>query len=240
MKCKNCGKEIDDEVCGGFCQYCGAPFDFKGKPYKLIECDNCGKLVPDADFCENCGQAMGKPGPQKKNRLWLIITIALLLLGGSLWAYFSFDKTPASENTGAGTANGREPNASSEGGLSQGSDGQPVSGTSKDSQKKFDELCEEFDYRMKEEMTFENAYELIEKDYQTLQEILAMLDENSNLKASPRNQYIDRFKERATQAIIIINNAVFSPSFSALENSDELRSRYISERNRIQQMRDDL
>lgn len=106
-------------------------------------------------------------------------------------------------------------------------------------QQVFDELCGRFELRMKDELTYENALVLITGDYEVLEEILQMLDNCPNLTADTRNHYIERFQNRADEAIKKINDAVFSTSLDSYQG-EELYSKYIPQKSKIEQIRNSL
>lgn len=106
-------------------------------------------------------------------------------------------------------------------------------------QQEFDELCGRFDLRMKDELTYENALVLITGDYEVLSEILLMLSNSPNLIAQSENYYIERFQTRADEAIKKINDAVFSTSLDSYQR-EELYSKYIPQKSKIEQIRNSL
>lgn len=75
-------------------------------------------------------------------------------------------------------------------------------------QRCFDTLVNKFDNRMKQKLTFEDAYELIRGDSCVLYEILGMINDNPEIETKPRIDYIDSFRKRATEAKKIIRKAI--------------------------------
>ena len=54
MKCKNCGKKIDED--SKFCKYCGIKLSKKINK-KLLNCNECGYvIIGDSHFCSHCGK----------------------------------------------------------------------------------------------------------------------------------------------------------------------------------------
>ena len=103
-------------------------------------------------------------------------------------------------------------------------------------QQVFDNLCIEFDRRMRDSLSFENAYPLITGDYELLIEILQMLDENPWLHAEPSSHYIESFKKRAgEEAIERINYAIF---VLEIPHADSLK--FTLQRNEIEKMMNSL
>ena len=54
MKCKNCGKKIDED--SKFCKYCGIKLSKKINK-KSLNCNECGYvIIGDSHFCSHCGK----------------------------------------------------------------------------------------------------------------------------------------------------------------------------------------
>lgn len=74
-------------------------------------------------------------------------------------------------------------------------------------QRRFNDLDKKFDNRMKQELTFENAYELIRGDSCVLYEILGMINDNPEIEAK-QEKYTERFRNRAKVAKKTIIDAI--------------------------------
>lgn len=108
-----------------------------------------------------------------------------------------------------------------------------------DQGQQFDNLVAKFDYRMKQQLTYENAYQLLKDDYHVLLQMLQLLEENPKLTAASKYQYIDCFKNRADTAILIINKAIYDTTLTSLE-SHTMSEKFIPQVKEIEQMRNDL
>lgn len=74
-------------------------------------------------------------------------------------------------------------------------------------QRRFNDLDKKFDNRMKQELTFENAYELIRGDSCVLYEILGMINDNPEIEAK-QEKYTERFRNRVKVAKKTIIDAI--------------------------------
>lgn len=103
----------------------------------------------------------------------------------------------------------------------------------------FGDLVNKFDNRMKQNLTYENAYQFLEDDYIVLRQIIQILENNPELPATSKYQYIDRFKNRADTAIVIINKAIYDTTLTPLECL-KMSEKYVPQIKEIEQMRNDL
>jgi len=87
MKCRNCGREIDEEA--KFCEFCGKSTASEEKPVveELMYCRNCGKRIrKDASFCKFCGESFKEEkvnSPQKQINTEIYTQ---KLSGGNFWS----------------------------------------------------------------------------------------------------------------------------------------------------------
>ena len=96
MKCRNCGREIDEEA--KFCEFCGKSTASEEKPVveELMYCRNCGKKIrKDASFCKFCGESFKENQinliqnnsnseiNSQKGDIWMNIPASVSLLSGA-------------------------------------------------------------------------------------------------------------------------------------------------------------
>lgn len=106
-------------------------------------------------------------------------------------------------------------------------------------QRCFGDLVYKFDNRMKQNLTYENVYQFLKDDYTVLRQIIQILENNPELTATSKYQYIDRFKNRADTAIVIINKAIYDTTLTPLECL-KMSEKYSPQIKEIEQMRNDL
>ena len=106
-------------------------------------------------------------------------------------------------------------------------------------QRHFDDMAANYDNRMKQQMTYENSYQLLAGDYHLLLRMIQMLDEDPEIKAESKYLYIDCFKHRADTAIMIINKAIYDPTLTSSE-CERLSNKYKPRIQEIERMRDAL
>ena len=103
MKCRNCGKRIDENL--NFCKYCGAPVKMRNENREPErKCKNCGTVIKAGEsFCRQCGTPVDsgsvkdnpdngpirkKEPEKKKGGLWkvliAVLSVAVIVVMGIL------------------------------------------------------------------------------------------------------------------------------------------------------------